>query len=212
MNQFHDWLDLEPPDPINLIFKKRSKASANSTAHFPWCKRKPSTYVTETIIHGYTSVPQAMKTITPNWEQWLISQRVKLPCKWNLPQLEKGANRNPMKLNSKECKALHLGRTNPRHQHVLGATQVGSSWAQKALSVLVDSRMDTSQQWEANGILRCITKSIASRSMEANLLLCPALVRPLLESAKRMEPDSFQWCPVPGSQTMGTGKLQSLLP
>jgi len=33
--------------------------------------------------------------------------------------------------NKGNCKVLHLGRNNPRHQYVLGATQLESSLAEK---------------------------------------------------------------------------------
>lgn len=72
------------------------------------------------------------------------------------------------------------------NQCVLGATQLGSNLAEKALRVPVDTKLNMSQQCaleakQANGILGCIRQSMASRSREAILLLCSALVRPHLE-------------------------------
>lgn len=74
-------------------------------------------------------------------------------------------NKNLMKIN-KKCEVLHLGRSSPRHQYLLGATLLESSSAEKDLVVLLDTRLNTSQQCalavkDANGIFSCIRQSIA---------------------------------------------------
>ena len=43
----------------------------------------------------------------------------------DLVRLETRADRNLLKFNKGKCKVLHLGRNNPMHQHMLGATQLG---------------------------------------------------------------------------------------
>lgn len=44
-----------------------------------------------------------------------------------------------MKFNKGKCKVLHLWRSNPRRQYMLGVTQLENSLAEKDLGVLVDS-------------------------------------------------------------------------
>ncbi|GAB0185800.1 hypothetical protein GRJ2_001045300 [Grus japonensis] len=90
-----------------------------------------------------------------------------------------------MKFIKEKCKVLHLEKNKPRHQCVLVATQLESSLAEKDLGVLVDTRLDMSQQHalaakKANGVLGCIRQSIASRLREVILPLYSALARPHL--------------------------------
>ncbi|KAK4826443.1 LOW QUALITY PROTEIN: hypothetical protein QYF61_009140 [Mycteria americana] len=71
---------------------------------------------------------------------------------------------------------------NSLHQDRLGATQLESSLQKRTWSVLVDTKLNMSQQCahvakKANGILGCIRRSIASRSREVILSLYSALKR-----------------------------------
>ncbi|GAB0197214.1 hypothetical protein GRJ2_002186700 [Grus japonensis] len=102
-----------------------------------------------------------------------------------------------MKFNKGECRVQHLGRNNPKHQYRLGVDLLGGSTAEKDLGVLVNKKLFMSQQCalmakKANGVLRCIKKSVASRLTEVLLHLCSALVRPHLEFCVQLWAPQFK--------------------
>jgi len=85
-----------------------------------------------------------------------------------------------------KCQIVHLGRSNTGHKYKLGQEWLESSPAERNLGVLVDSRLNLSQQCalaakRANHILGCIKHSIASWSRGAITLLYSVLVWPHLE-------------------------------
>ncbi|GAB0186493.1 hypothetical protein GRJ2_001114600 [Grus japonensis] len=104
----------------------------------------------------------------------------------DLDRLENWAITNHMRFNKGKCQILHLGGGNPGYMYRLGDETLETSRAERDLGVLVNSKLNMSQQCgqaarKANHILGCIKRGIASRLREAIVPLYTALVRPHLE-------------------------------
>ncbi|KAK4816503.1 hypothetical protein QYF61_017464 [Mycteria americana] len=104
----------------------------------------------------------------------------------DLHSLESRAITNCMNLNKSKCRILHLGWDNPGYTYKSGNERLEGSPAERDLGVWVGGKLNMSQQCalaakKASRVLGCIKHSTASRSREAIVPPCTALVRPHLE-------------------------------
>lgn len=95
-----------------------------------------------------------------------------------------GNNGNLMKFTKVKCRVLHLGRNNSMHQYIPETGQPESSLAEKDLVVLLDTRLNISQQraLSEKQVDGCIRQNTAIRSREGILPPCSTLTRPCLVS------------------------------
>ena len=89
----------------------------------------------------------------------------------HLDRLKNWAIAKKMNFNREKCKVLRLGSRNGMHNYRMGDTWLNSSICERDLGVLVDNKLNMSQQCDkagkkANAMLGCIARSIESGARE----------------------------------------------
>lgn len=131
------------------------------------------------------SAPSASLCMMRSCSDYLIDNlRGKRPHQWG--SLIGLRSRPSRKVHQAKSKVLHLSQGSFQFQHRLNDDWIENSTEKKDLRVLVDEKLDTSQQWaltaqKANCILGFITRWLTSRAKEKIVSLCSVLLRSHLQ-------------------------------
>ena len=154
---------------------------------FKWQEEPPSTVLEQQKSADDTD--QWLAVNTPEGQDVILR---------DLDRLEEWTQMNIMRFNKSRYKILHLDQCNPQYQYKLGDERIEHSSNEKDLGVLLDGKLDMSQQCalaaqKANCILGCIKSRVARRSREVS---CPfsALVG-LVTEATNLEYCVQIWSP-----------------
>ncbi|PKU38308.1 hypothetical protein llap_11386 [Limosa lapponica baueri] len=150
------------------------------------CWNRP--FLKKTASHGKNTMLEHFVTNCSLWEGPLLEKFKKDCIPWE--RAYTGAREQLEEEGVAEVKhhekVLHACWANPKHKYRLGGEWIENRPEEKDLGILVDEKLNITQQCvlagqKTNCILGCLKRIMASRSREVILPLCATLVRPHLQ-------------------------------
>lgn len=113
------------------------------------CKSILLDSLSPTSSHHLNRVKQSYRMqTTQNWEECLVHWMIMLLTRETSENWRNGLTGTSWSSVEGKCKVLHLGRSYPMNKDRLAAAWLESSSAEKALGVLVDTKLIVNQQSE----------------------------------------------------------------